>query len=129
MGPKGERAHFPGVTGSTAPCAELFVTKNCQCVGWQRPCTPAKAGKRRGEQKEGWRARRKLHLLQHSTVCGQGCRSYKGLFQSYTNSLSIFPFQSRCLVKCPLRHKYGKAALFPPLVKQPMYLMLISWHF
>lgn len=59
-GPKGDRAHFPGVTTSTAPSAELSVAKNCQCVGQQRP---AKAGKRRGERKEGWKALRKLHLI------------------------------------------------------------------
>jgi len=51
VGDKGDRAHFPGVAASTAPSTELFMAKNCQCVGLQRPHPPAKAGKRRGERR------------------------------------------------------------------------------
>lgn len=83
VSPKGDGAHFPGVTASTAPSTELLVAKNCQRMGQQRPCSPTKAGKRRRERKEGWKALRKLRFLQHITIWGWVCRSYKGSLQGF----------------------------------------------
>lgn len=107
VGSKGDRAHFPGVIASTAPSTELFVTKPCQRVGQQRPCPPTEAGKRRGERKEGWKALGKLHLFQHTTVCGQVCRSCKGSLQVLRVLhvlIKYFSFQSRRLY-CEMHSK------------------------
>lgn len=112
VGPKGDRAHFPGVTGSTVPCAELFATKNWQCVGWQRPCPPAKAGKRRGKGKMGGE-----HIgssVSDSTAqsLARAAEATKACSKSYMHSLSISPSKADALWNALWGSSMGKQHFF-----------------
>lgn len=100
-GPKGDRAHFPGVTVSTAPSAELSVAKNCQCMGQQRLCPPTR--------EEGKGKRDGKHLgssISYSTPqsVARSAETRKAHSKFYMYSLSSFPSKADVfIVKCTLR--------------------------
>lgn len=102
VGSKGDRAHFWGVIASTAPSAELSQ-KTVSVWDSKGPVLPHRLEREEGKGKR-WKALGKLHLFQHTTVCGQVCRSYKGSLQVLHVLIQYFSFQSRRLY-CEMHSK------------------------
>lgn len=103
VGPKGNRAHFPRVSASTAPSAKLFVAKKRQRVEQKRPCLPTKAGKRRGEKRDGKHLGNSISYSTPQSV-GRSAEATKACSKFCMYSLCIFPSKpDMSIVKCTLR--------------------------
>lgn len=133
VGPKGDRAHFPGVTGSTAPWQHGTAQKADSVWHGKGSVLLQRLAREEGNAKRDGEHVGSSNSYSTAQSMVRAAEATKPCSKSYIYSLilipSCFPFWGRFLVKCPPRQQCGKAALFPPLLKQQMYPMLITCHF